>query len=319
MPTVKLNHFSILFYFQKSQLQTMEKLLLILSLIAVLVTITNSAPLQQNSKLISSIEEIQRKYSNVDESAKTASGSRSVKSESDDDENEEGDSEDHGKIVGYGLSNRQNKMFPFYSPFYSYPSQASYPSYPSYPSQFYYPPEFYEDFAAYYGGYGAEEEEIMSRTNAGPRRRPAGNFKNSPIYYIRLPPTPYMFVPGFGYISQPPTYSTMVPPPPPPPVSPFYNLPVNFLANGKPTNIYQFGAPAAAPQFGYPYPQTPVPPMRPQRPYQRPMNMNPYLQDSKVTHLKGPFVFNGRPEEIFLLQNSFNSLYSDPRFANPYY
>lgn len=36
-------------------------------------------------------------------------------------------------------------------------------------------------------------------------------YDDSNIYYIRLPPTPYMFVPGLGYVSQPPKYS---PPPP---------------------------------------------------------------------------------------------------------
>jgi hypothetical protein len=43
-----------------------------------------------------------------------------------------------------------------------------------------------------------------------------------------------------------------------------------------------------------------------------------------VTNLKGPFLFNGRPEEIFVLQNSYNPrpydpLYSDPRLTAGYY
>lgn len=168
----------------------------------------------------------------------------------------------------------------------------------------------------------AEEEEILSRTNQGHRRRPQQNFKNSPIYYIRLPPTPYMFVPGLGYISQPPTITPMAPISPiqslggPQPVSPFYNIPLNFLANGKPSNIYQWGGNGYGQsfvqpqysQFGIPH----YPPPRPQRPYQR-----PFIQDSKITHLKGPFLFNGRPEDIFLLQNSFNPIYPNP--LNGYY
>lgn len=309
----------------------MEKLLITLLLVSIVVTLTKSVPLQ-NSKLISSIEEIQRRYSHsVDNESslknKDASSSKAVTNDNDvDDSDDQDNPNDHENEMplpfvrnAFGNFNlRQHKMFPFYQPLYALP----------YPAPFYsYPPEFYDDFEAYYGGYG-DEEDVMSRTSSGQRRRP--QYKNSPIYYIRLPPTPYMYVPGLGYVSQPPTYNPLPPPPPPPPpmpVSPFYNVPVNFLANGKPTSIYNWPAPAAAPpapQFGYPYQQQA--PIRPQRPFRRPMNpmssmnpMNPYLQDSKVTNLKGPFLFNGRPEEIFVLQNSYNSIYPDPRFANPYY
>lgn len=218
------------------------------------------------------------------------------------------------EIIGEMRQQRQNKMFGYFNfnP-YAY-------TIPPFTSPLYYPPEFFDDFASYYG-YNSDEEEIMSRQNPGGRRRPAsGNFKNSPIYYIRLPPTPYMFVPGLGYISQPPTYTPM--PPPPPAISPFYNLPIDFISNGKPTNIYQWGSPAAQftpqPQF---VPQTPAYQpsyQRPQRPYQRPMN--PYIQESKVTNLKGAFLFNGRPEEIYVLPpSSYNSIYPDPRFVSPYY
>ncbi|XP_053659431.1 uncharacterized protein LOC128708477 [Anopheles marshallii] len=167
---------------------------------------------------------------------------------------------------------------------------------------------------------GLEDEDILSRHSQAGRRRPT--VKNSPIYYIRLPPTPYMFVPGVGYISQPPTIQPMAAPvpqypqlAPPPPVtmSPFYQLPINFVSNGKPSGIYQWNgapaAPAAPPQptFALPYP-------RPQRPAFAP---SPFIQDSKITHLKGPFLFNGRPEEIFLLQNAFNPLFQSP--LNSYY
>ncbi|XP_058813953.1 uncharacterized protein LOC131677882 [Topomyia yanbarensis] len=161
-----------------------------------------------------------------------------------------------------------------------------------------------------------DDEEILSRTNQGVRRRP--NQKNSPIYYIRLPPTPYMFVPGIGYISQPPTIQPLAPTMPQypqlaPPVtmSPFYNLPLNFVSNGKPSGIYQWsGAPSPAPMpqpaYALPYPGArPLP----HRPAFRP---NPFVQDSKITHLKGPFIFNGRPEEIFLLQNSINPFFQAP-------
>jgi hypothetical protein len=308
----------------------MEKLIRILLLVSIVVTLTKSVPLQ-NSKLISSIEEIQRRYSSsVDNESslknKDASSTKAMKNDNDvDDTNEDNEIGNESEMGlpfvrnAFGNFNmRQHKMFPFYSQLYALPTVA-------FPSPFYYPPEFYDDFDSYFNGYG-DEEDIMSRTTTGQRRRP--QYKNSPIYYIRLPPTPYMFVPGLGYVSQPPTYNPLpapLPPPPQMPVSPFYNLPINFLANGKPTNIYNWPSPAAPSQFGYPYQQQAAP-MRPHRPFRRPMNtvnpmnsMNPYLQDSKVTNLKGPFLFNGRPEEIFLLQNSYNSIYPDPRFANPYY
>lgn len=249
------------------------------------------------------------------------------------------------EIIGEMRQHRQNKMFGYFSfnPYAAY-------TIPQYTQPLYYPPEFFDDFSSFYG-YNSEEEEIMSRQNPGNRRRPgSGNFKNSPIYYIRLPPTPYMFVPGLGYISQPPTYTPMAPPIPQA-ISPFYNLPIDFISNGKPTNIYQWGSPAAQfsqqqqfaqqpqlpqftaqpqyqpqPQFApqsqfVPSVQTPAYQpsyQRPQRPYQRPMN--PYIQESKVTNLKGAFLFNGRPEEIYVLPpSSYNSIYPDPRFVSPYY
>ncbi|XP_049531200.1 uncharacterized protein LOC125948806 [Anopheles darlingi] len=162
---------------------------------------------------------------------------------------------------------------------------------------------------------GLEDEDILSRHSQASRRRP-GQVKNSPIYYIRLPPTPYMFVPGVGYISQPPTIQPMAAPipqyqqlPPPVTMSPFYQLPINFVSNGKPSGIYQWnGGPAAAPapappQFALPYPRPPRPAYVPQA---------GFIQDSKITHLKGPFLFNGRPEEIFLLQNAYNPLFQSP-------
>lgn len=174
----------------------------------------------------------------------------------------------------------------------------------------------YQSLGGYSNNDNMDDEEILSRTNQGVRRRP--NQKNSPIYYIRLPPTPYMFVPGLGYISQPPTIQPMTPAVPQypqlaPPVnmSPFYNLPLNFVSNGKPSGIYQWGgapspAPMPQPSYALPYPVARPPPVRPA------FRPNPFVQDSKITHLKGPFLFNGRPEEIFLLQNSINPFFQPP-------
>ncbi|KAG5673733.1 hypothetical protein PVAND_003753 [Polypedilum vanderplanki] len=306
----------------------MDKLLLSLSLAILLTSLTvNSAPMS-TSKIISAIEQQQRQK-------KFGQLSKSTEGDDDDDDyvkienvdvqkgnknanimkeyindlhtmDDENDS--NGQFMGrYNIidemrRNRQNKMIGYfnYNPYFAAASAVPYSS------PVYYPPEFFDDFAAYYG-YN-DEDEITSRQNPG-RRRPGGNFKNSPIYYIRLPPTPYMFVPGLGYISQPPSYAPMAPPPPPPAISSFYNLPLDFISNGKPTNIYQYQSPAFAPQPQF-IPQAPSYPMyqRPQRPY----------HESKVTNLKGAFLFNGRPEEIYVLPPT-SSIYPDPRFISPFY
>ncbi|KAJ8932419.1 hypothetical protein NQ314_014676 [Rhamnusium bicolor] len=137
----------------------------------------------------------------------------------------------------------------------------------------------------------ALEENDLSRsipTNKRIRPQPY----NSPIYYIRMPPQPYMFVPGLGYVSQPP----------PSPMSQFVNVPVSFVANGKPSSIYQWsgafqGFPDVTP------PPFPVP--KPQKPAKKP------LSDSIIHRLPGTFTFNGKPEDIFVLRDSYNSLYSD--------
>ncbi|XP_077299886.1 uncharacterized protein LOC143920797 [Arctopsyche grandis] len=166
------------------------------------------------------------------------------------------------------------------------------------------------------------DDEDLSRTIPS-RRKPnpykdfsntnSISYDNSPIYYIRLPPTPYMFVPGLGYISQPPS----VGPPVPPPVNPFINVPIEFVSNGKPTNVYQWnGAPTYQAPAVNPYNQLFSRPQvsRPSRPndysYQKP-NKKP-VSDTKLTSInKGPYVFNGKPSDIFVLRDSYNSLYSD--------
>lgn len=257
------------------------------------------------------------------------------------------------------IHHRQDKMLGYFG---YYPQQPVAPLgvYPSVA------PYFPQDYFGEYSSGLNEDEDIMSRAN---RRRPpqSNSIENSPIYYIRLPPTPYMFVPGYGYISNPPTITPMsafastspaisqhipqygqqsmtnpfaqqpspyaqqpnpyanqpnpyVPQSNPyaPQINPFINLPLNFVSNGKPTNVYQWsGAPAGyQPQpnpYQLGYPMQSMQPMqpRPQRPYKPKPS---YLQDSKIHHLKGQYMFNGRPDEVFLLQqNSYNSLgYTNP-------
>lgn len=211
-------------------------------------------------------------------------------------------------------STRRHKMLDFFGYFPQQPQIM-----PGYPTAFY-PQNYYDEYNAI-----NDEDDVMSRAN---RRKPASN-QNSPIFYIRLPPTPYMFVPGTGYISQPPTYQPLGTPqyqmpqhlPPPQPiqhVNPFLNLPINFLANGKPSNVYQWNAapPSVGHGFGPQYPS--YLPSRPQhRPSYRPHKPTYGHQDSKITHLKGPFVFNGRPEDIFILPNSpYHVPYSSTQYNN---
>ncbi|XP_075232197.1 uncharacterized protein LOC142330638 [Lycorma delicatula] len=139
---------------------------------------------------------------------------------------------------------------------------------------------------------GQQDNEILSRARPGrPKPHSGDAFPNSPIYYIRLPPTPYMFVPGVGYVSQPPT---LRPPPVQQPTdSPFINLPIHFVSNAKPTGVYTWTPPTERPIVHYPRPKPPP-------------------KDSTITNMdKGPYVFNGRPTDIFLLRNTYNSLYAD--------
>lgn len=175
---IRLHQFFSLFrLIQKSAKEAMDKLLSsllpLIVLLNALVTV-NSAPMP-SSKILSSLQ------SDEDASSKSVKLSERLEKllyrKSIQDEEAEGD------LYSEVPSQRQNKMIGYYPGFnpYSYVMP--------YASPVYYPPEFFDDFAAYYG-YG-DEEEIMSRT-AGNRKRPAGSFKNSPIYYIRLPPTPYM-------------------------------------------------------------------------------------------------------------------------------
>ncbi|XP_063236130.1 uncharacterized protein LOC134538626 isoform X2 [Bacillus rossius redtenbacheri] len=94
--------------------------------------------------------------------------------------------------------------------------------------------------------------------------------QDSPVYYIRLPAAPYAFVPGLGYVSQAQRGAA----------SQLLSPPVSFLANGKPSAVYQWSSPG---DF-----QSPV-----------------HALD------QGPYVFNGRPHDAYLLRDSYNSLYAD--------
>ncbi|XP_014244481.1 uncharacterized protein LOC106663840 [Cimex lectularius] len=137
------------------------------------------------------------------------------------------------------------------------------------------PPVVLDGVADEYSDYSDQLASYADGNELSSRARPGRPKPDSPVYYIRLPPSPYMLVPGLGYVSRPPTLR----PPPvvqPRPPSQFINLPLEFISNGKPTGVYTFP------------------------------------QDSPVVNLnKGPYLYNGRPSDIFLLRNTYNALYED--------
>ena len=191
-------------------------------------------------------------------------------------------STEHPEVKGIvSKKGRKHKAFFLNYPFVSQ-IHHHYPNLPDYDSNF-------DDY-----DFGAEER--------APNRK--NKYQDSNIYYIRLPPTPYMFVPGLGYISQPPRYSTPalsphitqvrpIRPARPPTiyqphvnVNPFIKLPIEFVSNGKPTSVYQW-------------------PSQDGNPSTRPENHINTLD-------KGPYVFNGRPTGIYLLRPDGSRTVSQP-------
>ncbi|XP_014601246.1 PREDICTED: uncharacterized protein LOC106785370 [Polistes canadensis] len=157
-------------------------------------------------------------------------------------------------------------------------------------------------------------------------------YHESNIFYIRLPPTPYMFVPGLGYISQPPTYSTAnlrphIPQSKPsrPQVqtyrrpNPFIKLPIDFVSNGKPTSVYhwQKKKPLTNVKLTTDSPITNLDDLKPGfvnngKPttiYQWHTNLKPGKRpDNYVNNLdKGPYLFNGKPISLYLLKSDGTS------------
>ncbi|EDV91562.1 uncharacterized protein LOC6568099 [Drosophila grimshawi] len=190
-----------------------------------------------------------------------------------------------------------------------------------------------------YPGASSELDDVVTSRAAGARRPTSSHAsRNSPIFYVRLPPTPYMFLPtnlapaSFGNNFSPlltyqpmPTFSTF---------GSVFNLPVNFMANGKPSGIYQINgapndlAPFTAAGYGSGFNVRPPTPTNPYRPMTSPppaavpsgfghghqnfglASMPAPQKDSKLMSLQRPFVFNGRPEDIYILPNNLNSLYN---------
>lgn len=136
------------------------------------------------------------------------------------------------------------------------------------------------------------------------------NFIAMPIFRLCI-----VFVPGMGYISQPPTIQPLTPQYP---INPFINLPITYLSNAKPTGVFPWGQQApsnfASPQFPSYLPPRPQKPYR-QKPPQMPGAPTP-TQDSKITHL-GSYLFNGRPDGIYLMPPPYPNPYAAP-YPNPY-
>lgn len=113
----------------------------------------------------------------------------------------------------------------------------------------------------------------------------------SEIFFIRLPPTPYSYVPGLGYISQPPSFSTAsLAGSAKPQRNPFIKLPIDFVSNGKPTAVYRWPQAAAAP---------------PSKQKPSKTHHQKYKPDSPIIKLnRGPYIFDGRPESVYLMKRN---------------
>ncbi|KAK3864276.1 hypothetical protein Pcinc_030020, partial [Petrolisthes cinctipes] len=146
---------------------------------------------------------------------------------------------------------------------------------------------------------------------------PAVPFTNSPIYYIRLPPSPYVYMPGLGYVS--PNTNALD----------FLRPNVPFLNNGKPSNVYHFKSPIQHITTTTSPPSTttttttttttPTPPtttttaMEIQKP-------GPTKKPSPITWLPGSWLFNGRPSNLFIFRSPFVPAHLDKHrqaFAKP--
>ncbi|XP_016840687.1 uncharacterized protein LOC100679286 [Nasonia vitripennis] len=154
---------------------------------------------------------------------------------------------------------------------------------------------------AFFVDYPASQRVYQDKSSSSVRKKqqkkPPSKSKNkkpeSEIFFIRLPPTPYSYVPGLGYISQPPSFSTAslagsLTKPPPPQRNTFIKLPIEFVSNGKPTAVYRWPSPA--------------PPSK-QKPSKT--HHQKYRPDSPIIKLnRGPYIFDGRPKSVYLMKRN---------------
>ncbi|KAK7071518.1 hypothetical protein SK128_013300, partial [Halocaridina rubra] len=116
---------------------------------------------------------------------------------------------------------------------------------------------------------------------------------NSPIFYIRLPPAPYVYMPGLGYVS--PNTNTFK----------FVRPDLDFVNNGRPSSIYHYKGSntTTTPKPTTTTETTTITPSstttttteKPSEPNKKP--------NSNITWLPGPWVFNGRPSNIFIFSS----------------
>jgi len=162
-----------------------------------------------------------------------------------------------------------------------------------------------------------------------------------------------MFVPGLGYISQPPTYSTSAlkpqlalipqllqlphvrPAQPVQPVqlqlpssqsaNPLIKLPIDFVSNGKPTSVYQWQKkfnkkPVDSPIMNLDNLSTDfVSNGKPTSVYQWQTNLNPVKRpDNSLNSLDlGPYAFNGKLTSVYLLgSDDSSSMHQSIRYSD---
>ncbi|KAH0945960.1 hypothetical protein HN011_009273 [Eciton burchellii] len=199
--------------------------------------------------------------------------------------------------------------------------------------------------------------EVNYNDNAGittkDKLRESKKYQESDIFYIRLPPTPYMFVPGLGYISQPPTYSTsalkpqlaLIPQllqlphvrpaqpvqpvqfqlPSPQSTNPLIKLPIDFVSNGKPTSVYQWQKksnkkPVDSPIMNLDNLSTDfISNGKPTSVHQWQTKLNPVKRpDDSLNSLDlGPYTFNGKLTSVYLLgSDDSSSMHQSIRYSD---
>jgi len=201
----------------------------------------------------------------------------------------------------------------------------------------------YSRMPTYEIDYNDNSELTTKDRSAGASKR----YQESDIFYIRLPPIPYMFVPGLGYISQSPTHSsaTLKPQIPLVPqliqlhhvrpvqsqpasqqtVNPFIKLPIDFISNGKPISVYQWQKkPGKRPT------DSPITNLdnlsadfvnngKPTSIYQWQANLKPIKRpDDSLNSLDmGPYTFNGKLTNVYLLKSDDStSMHQSIRYSN---
>lgn len=113
-------------------------------------------------------------------------------------------------------------------------------------------------------------------------------FSDSKIYFLRMPESsPFIYLNDFDEIKnhiQPSSFTSYNVIPPSFPV----HLSLPFTSNGKPVHVYKFPANDADSEK---------------------TTLKPKITSPVINLNKGPYSFNGKPTNIYFLQDSFNSLF----------